>query len=127
MTARAYRFSTLTIVAALAAFISWSLARGMPVYFALGGVVAAMLLIRLCRRLTKEIMVDERIRRVNEKASAVSYRIFTVAAALLALVLLSIRATLPPTFSIVGQTLIYAACGLMLIHLAFYEYYGRKL
>lgn len=127
MTARAYRWCALFIVVALAAFIGWSVVSGMPVYVAVGGVVVAMLLLRLCRRFTKEVMVDERVQRVNEKASAVSYRIFSIVVAILALVLISVGATVPGTFGTVGQTLAYAVCGLMVMHLAFYQYYARKL
>ena len=127
MSAKTYRFCTLIIVIALAALIAWSILMEMPIFLPIGGVVVAMLLIRLCRRFTKEIMVDERIRRVNEKAAAVSYRIFSIAMAILGVGLIILRQSLPPTFSIVGETLVYSVCVLMLIHLTFYYYYGHKL
>ena len=127
MSAKTYRFCTLIIVIALAALIAWSILVGMPVFLPIVGVVVAMLLIGLCRRFTREIMVDERIRQVNEKAAAISYRISSIAMAILGVGLIILRQSLPPTFSIVGETLAYSVCVLMLIHLTFYYYYAHKL
>jgi uncharacterized membrane protein len=127
MSAKTYRFCTLLIVIALAAVIAWSVVMEMPVFLPIGGVVIALLLIRLCRRFTREIMVDERISRVNEKAAAISYRIFSIAMAILGVGLIVLRESLPPTFGVVGETLVYSVCVLMLIHLTFYYYYGHRL
>ena len=127
MSAKSYRFCTLVIVVALAALIAWSVVMEMPVFLPIGGVVIALLLIRLCRRFTREIMVDERIHQINEKAAAISYRIFSIAMAILGVGFITLRQSLPPAFSIVGETLVYSVCALMLIHLAFYYYYGHKL
>jgi len=127
MSAKTYRLCTLIIVIALAALIAWSILMEMPVFLPIGGVVVALLLIRLCRRFTREIMVDERIRQINEKAAAISYRIFSIAMAILGVGLIILRQSLPPTFSIIGETLVYSVCILMLIHLTFYYYYGHKL
>ena len=127
MSARTYRFCTLVIVIALAALIAWSILMEMPVFLPIGGVVVALLLIRLCRRFTRVIMVDERIRQVNEKAAAISYRIFSIAMAILGVGLIALRQSLPSTFSSVGETLVYSVCVLMLMHLTFYYYYGHKL
>ena len=127
MSAKAYRFCTLIIVIALAALIAWSVLTEMPLLLPIGGVVVALLLLRLCRRFTKEIMVDERMHKVNEKAAATSYRIFSIAMAILGVGLITFRQSLPPIFGIVGETLVYSVCVLMLIHLSFYYYYGNKL
>ena len=127
MSARTYRLCTLVTVIALAALIAWSIVMEMPVFLPIGGVVVALLLIRLCRRFTRVIMVDERIRQVNEKAAAISYRIFSIAMAILGVGLIALRQSLPSTFSIVGETLVYSVCVLMLMHLTFYYYYGHKL
>lgn len=127
MSAKTYRFCTLVIVIALAALIAWAVAMEMPVFLPIGGVVVALLLLRVCRHFTKEIMMDERINRVNEKAAAISYRIFSIAMAIVGVGLIILRQSLPPLFSVVGETLVYSVCVLMLIHLTFYYYYGHKL
>ena len=127
MSAKTYRFCTLVIVIALAALIVWSIIMEMPVFLPIAGVVVALLLTRLCRRFTRDIMVDERLHRINEKAAAISYRVFSIAMAILGVGLMTLRQTLPPALSIVGEVLVYSVCVLMLIHLTFYYYYGHKL
>jgi uncharacterized membrane protein len=127
MSAKTNRFCSLVIVVALAAFIAWSVIMEMPVFVPIAGIAVALLLVRICRRYTKEIMVDERLQKINEKAAAISYRIFSIVMAVLGVVFIAMRQTLPPEFGIAGATLAYSVCALMLIHLAFYYYYGKKL
>ncbi len=127
MSARTNRLCSLVIVFALAVFIAWSVNMEMPIFVPIAGFVVALLLIRLCRRFTREIMVDERLQKINEKASAISYRISTIVMAIIGLVFITMRNTLPSELEIVGATLAYSVCAIMLIHLAFYYYYNHKL
>ena len=93
----------------------------------LGVIIAALLLMNVCRRLTKEIMVDERVRRIDEKAASAAYRVFSMVVAIIALALMMLKSSLAPEFSLIGTTLAYSVCALMLIHLAFYYYSGSRL
>ena len=127
MSAKTNRLCSLVIVLALAVFIAWSIVKEMPLFVSIAGIVVALLLINLCRRFTKEIMVDERIHKINEKASAASYRISSLLMAIIGLVFIAMRTTLPSEFEIVGSTLAYSVCVIMLIHLGFYYYYKSKL
>ena len=127
MNAKTNRFCVSIIVVALAVLIAWSILMEMPVFLPISGVVVALLLIRLCRRFTREIMVDERTHQVNEKAAAISYRIFSIAMAILGVGLITLRQSLPATFITVGETLVYSVCALMLLHMVFYYYYEKKL
>ena len=127
MSAKTYTFISRVVVVALAAFIAFSIILGMPVFVPIIGVVVALLLIRLCRRFTKEIMVDERLQTAGEKAAAISYRVFSIIMAALGLGFLTMKQILPPEFSIIGQTLAYSVCALMLLYMAFYYYYEKKL
>ena len=127
MSAKIYRLCTLTIVIALAALIAWSIIAEMTFFIPVAGVAVALLLIRVCRRFTREIMVDERIKKIDERAAAISYRIFSIIVVVLGVGLIAARQSLPYEFGIVGSTLAYSVSALMLIHLAFYYYYGHKL
>ena len=127
MSARTYRTCSLVIVLALAAFIAWAIIMEMPIFVPIAGFVVALLLMRLCRRFTREIMVDERLQKIHEKASAISYRISSILMAIVGIVFIAMRKTLPSEFEIVGSTLAYSVCVIMLIHLAFYSYYKNKL
>jgi len=127
MNAKTYKLCTLATVFLLGALVAVSVAMEASIFLPLGGVVAALLLLRFCRRFTKETVADERTRLIYEKAAAIAFRVFSFGMAILALVVAMLRTRLPPEFSIVGQTAGYSVCVLMLIHLAFYYYYQHKL
>ncbi len=117
MSAKTYRTLTGAIVFALAMLVSLSLARSWPSYVLIVGLAIAMASIRLLQQLTREVMVDERVKRLNEKASAISFRIFTIVVAIVALGLVVFRGESSETMKIAGETLAFAVCGLMLLHL----------
>ena len=127
MSAGVFKLCKRIIVVAMALVVAMSIVRETSIFLPLGSVIVALLLLRLCRRFTKEIMMDERIRRIDEKAAALSYRAFSTAMAILALVFIMLRTNLPPEFSIIGTTMAYSVCALMLMHLAFYYYYEHRL
>jgi uncharacterized membrane protein len=99
----------------------------LPLYVPLIAFMIVLVIISISRRLVRETMTDERSRRIEEKATDVSYRIYAVTAAVFSLTVLSLKNSLPPWMSIVGETLAYSLCVLMLIHLAMINYFQRKL
>lgn len=127
MSAKTYRICTFAIGMGVAAIIAWSIIAEMPAYIPILGFVVGLLLVRVCRRYTVEIMEDERIRKINEKASSTSYRISTILLVALAIFFTAMRQVLPYEFEIAGITLSYAACVIMLLHLAYYYFYKSKL
>ncbi len=127
MNTKTFKLCQRIIVVTVAMLVAVSVAFEAPILFPLGVVIAGLLLMSLCRRLTKEIMVDERVRRIDEKAASAAYRVFSILMAMIALTLIMFRTSLPPAFEIIGTTLAYSVCALMLIHLAFYSYYGSRL
>lgn len=127
MSAKTYGILMRMIAVALAALIAVSIVLQAPFYIPLISVMIAMLIASICRRFVKDIMTDERSRHIYEKATAVSYRIYTIITALFVLVVFSFRSSLPLWVGIAGQTLAYSLCGLMLVHLASTNYYGRRL
>lgn len=127
MSAKTYSICMRVIAIALAAFIALSIVRELPLYFPLVGIMLALVIASILRRSVKEIMVDERNRRIYEKATAISYRIYTIVTAAFALIALMLKNSLPLWVSIAGETLAYSLCGLMLLHLASTKYYGTKL
>lgn len=127
MSARTNRFITLIIVLALATFVAWSIIAEMPLFVPIAGFIIALLLISVCRRFTREIMVDERLQMINQRASAMSYRISTILLAIIGIIFIAIRNVLPSDFEIIGSTLAYSVCIIMLVHLAFYSFYKNRL
>jgi uncharacterized membrane protein len=127
MSTKTYRLCTLVIVLTLAAFFGWSIIRGIPVFIPVTGFIVALLLMMICRRFTKEVLVDERLHKIDEKASVISHRISSILMALIGLVFIAMRNTLPSEFEIVGLTLAYTVCTVTLMHLAFSYYYQNQL
>lgn len=127
MSARTYETLMGIIAAGLAALIAVSIARELPLFVPLVGLMLALVIATLTRRAVKVIIADERNRRIDEKATALSYRIYTTSTAIIVLVAMMLRSNLPDWVFIAGQALAYALCALMLLHLAVTKYYGNKL
>ena len=58
------------MVLALAGFLGWAVVAEMPLYVVIVFFVLALQVLSISRRATTEIMVDERLQAINEKASA---------------------------------------------------------
>lgn len=127
MSVKAYTLMMRIIAFALAAVIAVSVIREWTLLVPLASIMVALSIATLLRRTVKEVMADERSRRIDEKAASMSYRIFVIATAVFVLVVLMLRASLPSALAAAGQTLAYAVCGLMLLHLFFTRYYDKKL
>ncbi len=80
-----------------------------------------IILIALGRRRVTEVMEDERVIRISEKASMRVYQVFVTAAALIGTTLLALN-----RYTEVGYTLAFSACALLILYMIFYEYYRRK-
>ena len=127
MSAKTYGTLMRLITAALATLIAASIVLELPLYAPLLAVMVALVLASALRRSVTELMTDERNRHIDEKATVTTYRIYTMGTATFALTVLLLRSSLPSWVGIAAQTLAYALCGLMLVHIASSRYYARKL
>lgn len=80
----------------------------------------------LLSRATKEVMKDERTAFLFEKAAGATLRVTLPLAAAGSLVLLLLKDRISDDAAQLAYTLSYAVCILLLVHLAFYLYYGSK-
>ena len=83
--------------------------------------VTGIVLIVLGRRRVTEVIEDERVIRISEKASMRVYQVFVTAAALAGTTLLALN-----RYTEVGYTLAFSACALPILYMIFYGYYRRK-
>ncbi len=127
MNAKSYALVMRIVAVVLAALVAVSIVLELPLYVPLLAVMAALVAAVIIRRSVKEVMSDERNRRIDEKATAAAYRIYTISAAAFALVVLMLRSSLPSWAGVAGETVAYAVCGLMLLHLASTKYFSSKL
>ncbi len=126
MTAKTFRLSTLAMVIVLGGFITWTILADMPVYFPVIGIVAAMAIKYLLRRRTTETLTDERLHTIGNRAISISYRAFTVGMALLGFIFVVLRDYLPYEFEIIGATLAFSVCAMLIVQIAMYYIFAAK-
>jgi len=127
MNAKSYALLMRIVAVVLAALIAVSIVLELPLYVPLLAVMVALVVAVVIRRSVKEVLSDERNRRIDEKATSASYRIFTILGAAFALVVLMLRSSLPSWAGTAGETVAYSVCGLMLLHLVSSRYFSSKL
>ena len=127
MNASTYSTYMRVIAVALAALIATGIVLELPLYVPVLAIMVALVISGILRRQVKEIMADERDQRIQERAMSMSYRVYTVTGAAISLIAIMLRSSLPEWAGTAGQTLAYSICGLMLIHLAFSNYFSKKL
>ena len=126
MTKRMYRTCTAVLSVALAIVVGWSVTAGNAVV-PIVAVAVAVGLVYLCRKATKEVTGDERTRHIYEKASGATIMFLVPAMGLAAVVLLSLKENLSVELVFLGEALGYSVCMLLVVHLALYSYFSRKL
>ena len=127
MNSKTYRLIVRVVTVGLALFVAYSIVTGGSFLITVGAIVAALLLVFVLRHFTTEVMVDERVRRIEEKAALAAYRMFTILAAAFSLSIIFFRERLPVDMTSVGETLAYAVCVILLLHLGARYYYKGKL
>jgi uncharacterized membrane protein len=109
----------------MAGAISWAVVNG-NVWIPIPIVIAALVILLLFRRGVKEVVVDERVYSIAEKASYLAFRIFGIAAAVIGATLIALGWDSSSDLYTIGLTLAYAVCGLLVIYYIAYIYYNRK-
>jgi uncharacterized membrane protein len=104
----------------------------MSTFVGLGNFIAALiifaisiLLIMILRKNVKGVLSDERAENIGGRASRI---VLTVSALLMAaagIVLVSLRET-NPQLLIIGNTLLFLECGMMLFYAILFRYYYNK-
>jgi uncharacterized membrane protein len=123
-------FKTFTIIRIfvliiMAGLIGWAVVNGnalIPIPVA----IAAMVILLLFRKGVKEVVVDERVYSIAEKASLITFRVFAILAAVIGATLVALGWDSSSDLYKIGITLAYSVCGLILIYYIAYIYYNRK-
>jgi uncharacterized membrane protein len=125
MTSKTLRTLTAIIAVVLALVVGWSIIAG-NFFVPIIAVVLALGLSYLLRRRTKEVTNDERTALLYERAAGATIRFCVPLVAVIGIILFALRERLSPEMGAVGYVLAYVACGLLIVHSAFYSYYSRK-
>ena len=89
-------------------------------------IITGMAFTIILSRKDESIRTDERIQLINEKASTLTLKIFVLGTTLLGFILLAFGNIGYAELSSLGFTLIYSACGLMILNMILGIYYRRK-
>jgi uncharacterized membrane protein len=126
MSYKTYRLYKALIVIIIAILVGWAVPAANP-YVPIPAAIVGILILLFIRRGVKEVVVDERTYNIANRASRVALQVVTLAAVLVGATLVSYGYGRYPDVRPVGFTLIYNACGLMVVYFISYVYYGRKL
>ena len=125
MSFKKFTIIRIVVIVIMASLIGWAVANGnalIPIPVA----IAAFVILLLFRRGVKEIVVDERIYSISEKASLITFRLFGILAAVTGATLVALSQETIPSLEPIGFTLAYATCVLVMIYYIAYSYYNKK-
>lgn len=88
-------------------------------------IVIGTMISYIYKKNTNEILEDERIIKVSEKASRIAIVLFSISIAFIGMFLIMLRNEYPD-FTQAGFTLSYAAVALLMLYYIFYGYYTKK-
>jgi len=127
MNIKTYRNWRIALIAIIAALAAVSVATGIA-YILIAAVVIGILVLLLLRRKVKEVVEDERTYTIAYKAARLTVSVAGIGMAIAGAILLAFNHdALSSTPAQVGFALLYAVCGLLVINMAAYTYYSRKL
>ncbi len=125
MSRKTFRLCGLVVTMAIGATIGWSISIGnalIPVV----AVAAGMSLMYLLGKRVKQVLRDERTCYISEKASRFTLGVSLPVIAVASAVLLALSSSDSADLRLIGFTLAYSACAIMVIYYGFYLYYASK-
>ena len=115
----------ISILIVMVGLISWAIVSA-NIWIPVPVVIAAVVVMLLLRRRVREVVVDERVYSIAEKASLVALRVFGIIAAVIGITLVALGWQSASDLYKIGLTLAYSSCGLLVIYYIAYLYYNRK-
>ena len=124
MSYKKFKLWRTIVVIIVAILVGWSVANNnalIPVPTVIVGTVIVLL-----RRGMNEVIVDERIFSVADKAATLVFRTFVILAGMAAATMLALNQERYPDLEQAGFTLAYSVCTLLLFYCIAYIHYNRK-
>jgi uncharacterized membrane protein len=125
MERKKFKLFGLTITIVVGFIIGLSAFRGEPIT-AIVAVVAGMILIYMLKSRVKQVIEDERIYRISEKASRRTIQVVGTITALLGLTIIGLSRSGYLELVEVGYSLACFATVLLMVYMIFYGYYAKK-
>jgi uncharacterized membrane protein len=125
MNRKQFRLCGMFVSMGMGAAIGWSVAVG-EFFVPIAVVAIGLVLMHLCKSRVTEVMEDELVHRLSEKASYMTLRVSLLPMAVLGAVFIALSKSGSPVLKEIGLTLAFLVCALLILHLNFYTYYSRK-
>jgi uncharacterized membrane protein len=119
-----YRFYKLLLVMALTAITGFFVVAGNYVIPLLAFAIACGLVYVLKSRVDEKLS-DERVDKIAGKAARMVFSISALFMTLIGMILIAVRVE-HPTYLLTGYVLSYLVCGMMLVYIIFFMYYGGR-
>ena len=125
MNRKQFRLCGMVISMVMGVAIGWSVTVG-QFLVPIAVVAIGLVLMQLGKSRVTEVMEDELVHRLSEKASYMTLRVSLLPMAVLGAVFIALSINGSPVLKEIGLTLAFLVCALLLLHLGFYAYYSRK-
>ena len=126
MSRKTFKLYTIFITMTIGGLIGWAISTGnalIPVPTSIVGMVILYLL----RKRVKEVVEDERVYSIADRASRLTIQILGLIIAVAGCTLVAASRGDSPDLTQAGFALVYAACGLLILYYISYIYYSKKL
>jgi len=125
MNERTYRILLAVVVTVTGALTAVGFNMGIP-YLPVITIITGALFLLYIRRKTDEVIYDERITVINQKASAAAIAVYTLGVTAVGWLLMTMGSPIDPAYKGLGYTLVYMGCGLLILRTIFHYYYSWK-
>ena len=125
MNRKHYAWCGIALAIGIGAAVGWAVTTG-NYLVPLAAVLAGMALKYLCRQRVTEVIEDELIHRISEKASYKTLRVSLVAMAVIGAIFIAVSKNGPAALAQVGLTLAFVVCALLILQIVFYGYYSKR-
>jgi uncharacterized membrane protein len=125
MNERTYRILLAVVVTVTGALTAVGFNMDIP-YLPVITIITGALFLLYIRRKTDEVIYDERITVINQKASAAAIAVYTLGVTAIGWLLMTMGSTIDPVYKGLGYTLVYMGCGLLILRTIFHYYYSWK-
>ena len=104
--------------------VGFSVSAGNPT-LAVASLFAGMAIMYLSKRRLQDIVEDERVHQISQKASWITLQFIALSFAIGGAVLIAMRNTFP-NYEDLGFFMAYVSCAVLLLYYLFYMYYNRE-
>jgi uncharacterized membrane protein len=123
---RTNKILTLGAVFTTGALVAIGMNMDIP-YLSVITLITGALFIRWIRKRTVEVVYDERMVLINQKASATTIAVYTLGVTAIGWVMMTWGKTVDTSYQSIGLVMAYLGCSLLLIRMIFHYYYSWRL